>query len=89
MKTEYRYIYFIKVDDKAKTSVWHCLNKKSHILLGIVQWFGPWSQYCFLPEPKTVFNVGCHKDIDDFIDQLSGKHSEMTRESRATLRMNL
>jgi len=89
MKTEYKYIYFIKVEDKPKTSVWHCRNQKSHGLLGIVQWFGPWRQYCCFPEPETVFSVGCNRDINHFIDQLSNKHREPTKESIATLRMNL
>jgi len=70
MKVAYKYIYFIKIENKPKTSVWHCLSQSSHAVLGVVKWYGPWRQYCFFPEPDTIFNVGCHKDIDDFIGQL-------------------
>ena len=70
MKTQYQYIYFTKVEDKPKTSVWYCVGQNNNDLLGIVKWYRPWRQYCFFPEPNTVFNVGCHKDIDDFIGQL-------------------
>lgn len=67
MITDYKYIYFIKVEDKRKTSVWHCRSRGSDNLLGIVKWYGRWRQYCFFPEPDTVFNVGCNEDINDFI----------------------
>ncbi len=68
---EYKYIYFIKVEDKPKTSVWHCRNQKSNGLLGVVKWYGPWRQYCFLPEPNTIFNTGCFENINHFIKQLT------------------
>ena len=70
MKVAYKYIYFVKIEDKPKTSVWECRSRSSQALLGIVKWYSPWRQYCFLPESDTVFNVGCHKDINDFIGQL-------------------
>ena len=70
MKTHYKFIYFIKVEDKPKTSVWHCLSQSTNDLLGEVKWYGSWRQYCFFPEPTTVFNVGCLEDINDFIGQL-------------------
>lgn len=70
MKTEYKHIYFVKVADKPKTSVWYCRSEISNDLLGIVKWYSPWRQYCFYPEPNTIFNPSCHKDIDDFMRQL-------------------
>jgi len=71
MITYYKYIYFIKVEDKPKTSVWHCRSRSSDDeLLGIVEWYGPWRQYCFSPEAQTVFNVTCFDDISNFIRQL-------------------
>ena len=70
MKTDYEYIYFSKFEEKPKTSVWHCQNRGNDGLLGVVKWYGPWRQYCFFPEPDTVFNVTCHEDINDFMSQL-------------------
>ena len=72
MKTRYKFIYFIHVANKPKTSVWHCLNNGSDSLLGGIEWYGPWRQYCFFPEFDTVFNVSCLEDINHFIGQLKG-----------------
>ena len=71
MKTKYKYICFRKFEEKPKTSVWHCRNLRSDALLGVVKWYGPWRQYCFIPESGTIFSISCHDDIDDFIRQLA------------------
>jgi len=70
VKTHFKYIYFIKIEDKIKTSVWHCLSQSNHAVLGVVKWYGPWRQYCFMPEPNTVFNISCNNDINEFIQGL-------------------
>jgi len=70
MKTEYKYIYFIWLKNKPKTSVWHCRNQGSNDLLGEVKWYGPWRQYCFFPEMATVFNNTCLDDVNHFMSQL-------------------
>ncbi len=70
MKTLYKYIHFAKAADKPKTSVWACFNTSSGTSLGLVQWYAPWRQYCFFPEPNRVFNIGCMDDINHFIGQL-------------------
>jgi hypothetical protein len=70
MKTEYKYIYFVKLTERPKTSVYACMNSRSGTAIGLVRWYGPWRQYCFFPEPNCVFNVGCMDDIKDFIGQL-------------------
>jgi hypothetical protein len=38
--------------------------------LGEIIWFGRWRQYAFMPEPGTVFNVGCMATIISRIDDL-------------------
>lgn len=70
MQKEYKYIYFAKVEDKPKTSVWSCHNQRSNDCLGEVRWYGPWRQYCFFPAPGCVFNVTCLANINHFIGQL-------------------
>ena len=75
MITDYKYIYFIKVKDKPKTSVWHCKNKSNNDLLGVIEWYGPWRQYCFNPHPYTVFNFTCLDHINNFINQLREHHA--------------
>jgi len=69
MISTYKYIYFIEVETKGKTSRWECLSKSSQDVLGEVKWYGPWRQYCFFPK-NAIFNKGCLEDINDFITQL-------------------
>jgi len=75
MKTDFKYICFLKIAEKPKTTVWSCRNKKSNEELGQVKWYGPWRQYCFFPstELATVFNAHCLDDIIVFINSLPRK----------------
>lgn len=70
-QTEYKFIHFIKIEDKPKTSVWSCLNNRSNEELGIVKWYPSWRQYCYFSTVEAVYSVGCLKNIDHFINQLS------------------
>lgn len=70
MKTQYDFINFVKIEDKPKTSVWSCRNNHGGYELGQVKWYPAWRQYCFMFHDNTVFNIGCLKDIIDFIGQL-------------------
>jgi len=76
LQKQFKYIYFEQDTENYrhyKTSVWVCRNKRSNDKLGLVKWYAPWRQYCFCPEPYTVFNTGCMSDIQNFIKQLSGR----------------
>ena len=70
MKTEYKYIKFVQIPQKTKTSIWNCNNKSGNYALGIVKWYPAWRQYCFFPCGNMVFNKGCLEDINYFITQL-------------------
>ena len=72
MKTKYKFIHFVKIADKPKTSVWSCRNNKSNAELGEIKWYSEWRQYCYLPTIPAVYNVSCFEDINDFIKQLKG-----------------
>ena len=69
-EADYKYIHFVKLEQKAKTSVWACCNNRSGSELGQIKWYGPWRQYCFFPEMEMVFSASCLEDINDFIEQL-------------------
>ena len=71
MKTEYKYIYFEVVEEKPKTKVWGCYNKRTKNILAFVKWYPVWRQYCFFSEQQTVFNTSCLKDVAEFLDQLN------------------
>lgn len=49
-----------------KTVTWIVRGKRSGILLGRIHWYGPWRQYVFYPEPETLFNGGCLREIASF-----------------------
>lgn len=70
MKTQYQYIHFVKVADKAKTSVWSCRNNKTGDELGEIRWYTGWRQYCYFPTVQAVYSAGCLKDIQDFMGGL-------------------
>jgi hypothetical protein len=68
---EYKYFRIVETAQKPKTKVFSVINKSSGFELGTIAWYGPWRQYCFLPEGNTVFSKGCLKDIEDFINEMS------------------
>lgn len=70
MKTEYEYLQFDQQVKGGKTSVWACRNKRQGEVLGHVQWYGAWRQYCYFPSVQAVYSEGCLNDIADFIKQL-------------------
>ena len=67
---ESKYIEFDKIGDTGKTEIWNILSKSNDFILGRIQWYGPWRQYCFLPSPNSVLNVGCMDDIKKKIGDL-------------------
>ena len=62
-----QYMTFALVGKTAKTNIWAVNNRSSGGRLGMVKWYGPWRQYCFFPEPDTVFNKGCLTIIMGFM----------------------
>ena len=76
MTTRFKFIHFNEVPNNSdKTTKWLCRNNKTEEILGTVQWYGPWRQYCFLPSPgyELVFSAGCLGDIEGFIARLMEK----------------
>ncbi|GAG11755.1 unnamed protein product [marine sediment metagenome] len=79
MKTEYRYVHFVKVDQGPRTSVWTCRNNRSGGELGRVRWYGPWRQYCYFPVSQAVYSGGCLKDICSFLEELAEERKQQGR----------
>lgn len=65
---KYKYIRFVKTEDKEKTSVWSCRNIKQENELGIIKWHPAWRQYCYFPTIQAVYSAGCLFDIRHFIN---------------------
>jgi hypothetical protein len=73
MKTKYKFIYFEEVENDMfpeEKKIWWVKNNRSKSRIGSIEWYPPWSQYCFMPESQTVFNNTCLADIQNFIGQL-------------------
>ena len=69
-----KYMEIEVIENKAKTQVWKVTSKNHGNSLGIVKWYAPWRQYCFIPEEKTLFNSSCLLDIQGFLIRLNHNH---------------
>ena len=49
-----------------KTKTFIVRNKET----GVVKWFGSFRQYSFFPNPETVFEKTCLRDISNFMEEL-------------------
>lgn len=70
MKTKYHPIRFERREQKRRTSIWECINNSSDDVLGVIEWYIPWRQYCFTPESHTIFAGDCLGQIATFMVDL-------------------
>lgn len=74
------YLQFQRFDASGKTLQWQVWGRKRFPqegqLLGIIKWFGRWRQYTFFPQPVTVFNRECLRDIANFIDSVKSERND-------------
>jgi len=73
------YIVFVKVEEKPKTAVYEVRSRSSGIVLGTVQWYGPWRKYCFYSRPETVWNSSCMIEVSDFMLKLLRDRKELKK----------
>src|SRR4030042_2753583 len=72
---EGKYFSSVWYESKPSTGVW-LLYSKSAEGLGFIKWYAPWRQYCFFPEPETIWSKGCLKEINKYITQLMDAHKQ-------------
>jgi len=58
-----------------KTRVWGVLSSRWDIHrgtvnteLGAIKWYAPWRRYVFFPDPGTLYDVSCLREIAAFIE---------------------
>lgn len=68
-------------EEGKKTQFWIVTSKRSREVLGRVQWYGPWRQYCFWPEGNTIWNTTCLEDIQDLLQILKDARLSAQRAS--------
>ena len=76
MKTEYKYIRFIVIDEMPgrKTKRWGCFNNhelEPEEVMGEIYYYGGWRQYIIEFHDGYIFNAGCLDDIADFLGQIN------------------
>jgi len=87
---ERRYKFFtvqcLPTEPGRKTPRYAILNNRSGNLLGIIEWYGPWRQFCFFPEAGTVWSNGCLAGVQDAIKRATLRSSTSLRSTRAEQR---
>lgn len=67
-----KYMTVVEVHNPGrKTRRWRICNRRGP-MLGIVEWYGAWRQYVFVPHTESgdgIFNAGCLSDIEAFLRQ--------------------
>ncbi len=67
---EPKWIKFVLVEQKPKTSIYNVLTKDDDLFLGQIKWFPKWRCYSFFPGNNTIFEKNCLKDITNFIEKI-------------------
>lgn len=61
---------FDEIPFKGKTQKWEVYSVHyPQPLLGTIKWHGAWRKYVIMYEDGTIMDKGCHKEVDDFIDE--------------------
>ena len=58
MNKENKYIKIVEVPHSGKTRGFEVWNKSGDYLIGEIEWYGAWRQYCFFPckDFEEIFN---------------------------------
>ncbi len=69
-RTEGAFIRFVSsgVRPGQKTERWD-VEATDGGVLGEIKWFSRWRRYCFFPQPETVFEQVCMREIGEFIEE--------------------
>ena len=59
-----------------KTSDFYVRNSKDRGVIGTVKWFGRWRKYSFFPEPGTVYEETCLREIAEFCQARTTDHKK-------------
>lgn len=72
VRKEFTYFYIDEIIPlkPKKTKVFHVYNKNTHARLGYIQWYPAWRQYCFFPDPQTLWSKGCMTELNQFLTEI-------------------
>jgi hypothetical protein len=58
---------YLETTSSGKTKIWNVLTVNG-VMLCVVKWFSRWRQYSFFPEPYSVYERQCLRDIARFCE---------------------
>lgn len=61
---------FVDRGNGSKKEIWAVRNKASNLLLGSIELYDGWKDFCFFPQGETVFSAGCLKSIVEHLNKL-------------------
>jgi hypothetical protein len=68
-----------------KTRVYEVDTKDEiRVCLGEVRWYAPWRKYAFFPDPDTLYEQDCLRDIAEFLEGLMIERRERAETSNTT-----
>lgn len=73
-RKEYIRSSYIGKSKSGYTSVWALTTINGKTELGLVKWYFQWRCYCFFPEPNTLFDRQCLRDIAEFCEEKTLEH---------------
>jgi hypothetical protein len=81
LNSEGTYIQFVEAQCPKgyKTRAWNIAPKDegpNYHWIGGVRWYAPWRKYCFFPQPNTVYEQLCLREIADFCERETAAHKE-------------
>ena len=68
--TDSEYLVFRELPSTGKTKVISVDSKHYGDRLATIKWYGAWRQYTLQPEPRTIWNTGCLRDVNAYIGEL-------------------
>jgi hypothetical protein len=59
-----------------KTPRYLVRNKSQDAILGIIKWYGAWRQFCFFPQPETVWSTGCLAGLQQAMGSIAARYKQ-------------
>lgn len=79
--SEPKWIEFVSAvpGPKRKTNRWCVFTKDFRSSLGQVKWCGRWRCYAFYPDPQTLYEKQCLRDIAQFCEDKTREYKERNK----------
>lgn len=75
-----KWISTTEAPSTGKTKRFWVTSKDGGVALGTVKWHPAWRKFAFFPEPNTLFEPDCLRDLATFCETETGKRKAERRE---------